>query len=142
MTARLSVAFLCEPPNKAGKELPREFNGAHCILPTGEVVEVHRRRVPLFDLARDLNQRGYGDWLLQAHTPAGTPSLHGQVKVMAKLTVSERDRDGLRLEKYRPFPTHDRATDAQVERSGTETAEKQDRATAEPVASLFARGGD
>ncbi len=44
MTARLSVAFLCEPPNKAGKELPREFNGARCTLPArGPVRRLDRR---------------------------------------------------------------------------------------------------
>ena len=119
MTARLSVSFLCEPPDKAGKELPRELNGARCALPTGEAVEVHRRRVALFDLARELNQRGYGDWLLQAHTPAGTPSLRGQIKVMAGLTVTERDKEGLRLEKYRPFPSRGRSTQRDLNTQGS-----------------------
>ncbi len=82
---------------------------ASCTLPTGEIVSV-THRVPLYTLARELNQRGYGDWLLQAHTPAGTPSLRGQVKVMAGLTVTERDKEGLRLEKYRPFPSRGRPT--------------------------------
>ena len=95
------------------------YRGARCQLPTGEVVEVHRKRTPLYDLARELQNLGYGEWQLQAFTHTGTPSLHGQVKVMAKLTVSERDRDGLRLEKYRSFPTRGRATDARVGPAGT-----------------------
>jgi hypothetical protein len=59
--------------------------------------------LPLYDLAHELDQRGYGDSLLQAFTPAGTPSLRGLVKVMAELTVEESDRGGLRLRKFRPF---------------------------------------
>ena len=30
----------------------REYDGARCTLPTGEVVEVSKRRTPLYDLAR------------------------------------------------------------------------------------------
>ncbi len=40
---------------------------------------------------------------LQAYTPTGTPGLRGLVSTMEGLTVTERDKVGLRLEKYRPF---------------------------------------
>ena len=86
----------------------RLFAGARCELPTGEVVEVTGRRTPFYDLARDLDARGWGGWQFQIHTPAGTPSLSGQVKDLAGLTVTERDRGGLRLEKYRPFESRGR----------------------------------
>ncbi len=77
------------------------FTGARCELPSGELVEVRGRRTPLYDLARELEARGYGDWKLQAYTPTGTPSLHGLVKVMAELTVKE-GRHGPELRKFRP----------------------------------------
>ena len=80
---------------------------ASCTLPTGETVTVSHR-VPLYTLARELDARGYGDYRLQAYTPTGTPGLRGLVSVMAGLTVSERDKEGLRLEKYRPFPSRGR----------------------------------
>ena len=101
---RLSAVFLCESPDKAGTKSPREFNGARCVLPDETLIEVRRRRMPLYDLARELSRLGYGDWHLQAYTPTGTPSLRGLVKVMAELTVEESDRGGLRLRKYRPLP--------------------------------------
>jgi hypothetical protein len=84
------------------------LDSASCTLPTGEVVEVTKRRTPLYDMARELDARGYGDYRLQAYTPTGTPGLRGLVSVMAGLTVSERDKEGLRLEKYRPFPSRGR----------------------------------
>ena len=77
------------------------LTGARCELPGGEVVEVKGRHTPLYDLARELDARGYGDWKLQAYTPTGTPSLHGLVKVMAELTVKE-GRHGPERRKYRP----------------------------------------
>ncbi len=77
------------------------LTGVRCELPNGEVVEVKGRRTPLYDLARELDARGYGDWKLQAYTPTGTPSLHGLVKVMAELTVKE-GRHGPELRKFRP----------------------------------------
>jgi hypothetical protein len=49
---RLSAVLLCEPPDKAGRKRSREFNGARCVLSTGQIVEVHRRRAPLYDLTR------------------------------------------------------------------------------------------
>ena len=61
-------------------------------------------RVPLYALARKLEAMGYGDCLLQAYTPTGTPSLRGLVSVMAGLTVEETDRDGLRLRPFREHP--------------------------------------
>ncbi len=96
----------------------RAFTGARCELPTGEVVEVKGRRTPLYDLARELEKRGYGDWMLQAHTPAGTPSLRGLVEVMAGLTVEEGPC-GLRRRKYRPAKGGEGAVDSQVELEGT-----------------------
>ena len=65
----------------------RIFRGARCELPTGEVVEVRGRHTPLYDLARELQVRGWGDWHLQVYTPAGTPSLGGQVRDLAGLVV-------------------------------------------------------
>ena len=76
---------------------------ASCTLPTGEAVRV-LHRVPLYTLARELDARGYGDYMLQSYTPSGTPSLRGLVSVMAGLTVSETARDGLRLERFQEFP--------------------------------------
>ena len=104
------------------------LTGASCRLPTGDVVELRHKRTPLYDLARELEKCGYGDWILQAYTPTGTPSLHGLVKVMAGLTVEESDKGGLRLRKYRPFPLGRSATDAQVELEGTSGPETPDRA--------------
>ena len=52
-------------------------------LPNGQVVETRGRRTPLYDLARKLDELGFGDWKLQAYTPTGTPSLRGNVSVMA-----------------------------------------------------------
>ena len=89
----------------------RLFTGARCELPTGEVVEVAGRRTPLYDLARELEARGYGERQLQIYTPTGTPSLQGLVKVMAGWTVEETDRGGLRLRSYGPFPLGGRLAD-------------------------------
>ena len=82
------------------------------------------RRTPLYDLARKLEERGYGDWKLQAYTPEGTPSLRGPVKVMAGLAVSESDKDGLRLRKYQPFPPGGRPKDGDERVSGAQGAGK------------------
>ena len=98
------------------------YTGARCELQGGEVIEVKSRRTPLYDLARELEARGYGAAHLQSYTHTGTPSLHGLVKVMAGLTVEETDKSGLRLRKYRPFPLGRSATDAQVELEGTREA--------------------
>ncbi len=57
----------------------RLYLGAHCELPTGEVVEVQGRKTPFYALARALDDIGFGDWRLQVYTPKGTPSLSGMV---------------------------------------------------------------
>ena len=99
----------------------RGFTGARCVLPTGETVEVHGRRTPLYDLARELQTQGYGDCRLESFTPTGTPSLRGLVKVMAGLTVEEGPH-GLRCRKYRPARGGESAVDSQVELEGTREA--------------------
>ncbi len=80
------------------------YTGARCVLPTGDVVELRHRRTPLYDLARELEKRGYGDCRLESFTPTGTPSLRGRVATLAGLRIEESDKDGLRLRAYRPFP--------------------------------------
>ena len=104
------------------------FTGARCELPNGQVVEARGRRTPLYDLARKLDEQGFGDWKLQAYTPAGTKSLRGKVSVMAGLTVSERDKEGLRLEKYRPFPSRGRVTQRDLGLEGTPTPREGENA--------------
>ena len=99
----------------------RMYRGARCELPMGEVVEVQGRKTPLYDLARELNQRGYGEWKLQSYTHTGTPSLGALVKVMAGLAVEESSRGGLKLRKYRPFQRGRSAADGQDGVSGTLT---------------------
>ena len=93
----LSAVFLVD--DKLGLYL-----GARCELPTGETVEVQGRKTPFFALARELDARGYGDWHLQVYTPEGTPSLSGLIGKTAGLRVEEKDRGGLSLRKYVPFP--------------------------------------
>ncbi len=82
----------------------RGFTGARCVLPTGEVIEVHGRRTPFFAICRELDKRGYGDCRIEISTPAGTPSMTGKVSTLAGLSIEESDKDGLRLRAYRPFP--------------------------------------
>ena len=113
----------------------RLFAGARCELPTGEVVEVHGRRTPLFDLARELDARGYGEWHLRIYTPAGTPSLGGLVKVLAGLFVVERDKGGLRLEKYSPFPVRGRTADGDLGLQGTQVPPRPKSGSAAPFQS-------
>ena len=81
------------------------LTGARCQVPSGEVVEVLHRKTPFFSLCRELDALGYGDHRIEICTPAGTPSMRAAVRVAAGLIVTERDREGLRLEKYRPFPS-------------------------------------
>ncbi len=100
--ATLLAVFLCEDG---------DYRGARCVLPTGDVVEVRHRRTPLYDLAHELDQRGYGDARLEAFTHTGTPSLRGLVKIMAVLTVEESG-SGLRLRKYGPARGGESAVDA------------------------------
>ncbi len=98
------------------------YTGTRCELPTGEIVEVKGRRTPLYDLARELEKRGYGDCRLESFTPTGTPSLRGLVKVMAGLTVEERPH-GLTRRKYRPAKWCESATDSREAPRGTQTPE-------------------
>ncbi len=98
----------------------RAFTGARCELPTGETVEVHHRRTPLYDLARELEERGYGDCRLESFTPTGTPSLRGLVKVMAGLTVEEGP-SGLKRRKFRDAKWCESAADAREAPRGTRT---------------------
>ena len=104
------------------------YTGARCELQGGEVIEVKSRRTPLYDLARELEARGYGAAHLQSYTHTGTPSLHGLVKVMAGLTVEEGP-SGLRRRKYRPARGGESAVDAQVKLKGTRGQETSDRAS-------------
>ena len=111
----------------------RLFTGARCELPTGEIVEVRGRRTPFYDLARELDWRGWGDWHLQIYTPAGTPSLRGLVKDLAGLTVKERDRGGLRLERFQKFPG--RLADGRDGLSGARVPERPKSDSAAPFQS-------
>ncbi len=92
--------------------------GARCVLPTGDVVELRHKRTPLYDLARELEKRGYGDCRLESFTHSGTPSLRGLVKVMAGLTVEEGP-SGLKRRKFRDAKWCESAVDSQVELEGT-----------------------
>ncbi len=103
------------------------LTGARCDLPGGKVVEVSRKRTPFFALCRELDKRGYGDCRIEISTPRGTPSLAGRVAVLAGLTITERDRDGLTLEKYRPFPPRGPLTDAQVAPLGSPAPENEEK---------------
>ncbi len=111
------------------------FTGARCELPTGEVVEVVGRRTPFYDLARELDARGYGECQLQIYTPTGTPSLRGRIKVMAGLTVEETDKGALRLRRYRPFPLGGRLADRQDGVSGAGVPERAKSGSAAPFQS-------
>ncbi len=102
------------------------LTGARCVLPSGEAVEVHGRRTPFFAICRELDARGYGDCRIEISTPAGTPSMRAVVRVAAGLTIKERDRGGLRLERFQKFPGP--LTDSQVEPKGTRGPETPDRA--------------
>jgi len=95
-------------------------------LPSGQVVETLGRRTPLYDLARKLDELGFGDWKLQAYTPTGTPSLRGKVSVMAGLAVEESDRGGLKLRKYRPFSGGGRVTQHDLGSEGTQPPEHKE----------------
>ena len=101
-----------------------QFTGARCELPNGMVVETRGRRTPLYDLARKLEELGFGDWTLRSFTPEGTPSLKGKVSVMAGLMVEESDRGGLKRRKYKPFPVGGAATQCDLGLEGTQPPEK------------------
>ncbi len=115
------------------------YTGAQCELPNGQVVETRHRRTPLYDLARKLDELGFGDWKLQAYTPTGTPSLKGKVSVLAGLMVTERDRDGLRLEKYKPFDPRHRVPQRDLSLEGTQPPEKEETLLCESPDAVCAR---
>ncbi len=102
------------------------FTGARCELPTGEFVEVKGRRTPLYDLARELEARGYGDCRLQAFTPTGTPSLRGLVEVMAELTIKE-GRNGPERRKFRPANHGHSAAQRDLGPEGTQTPQNGEK---------------
>ena len=111
----------------------RLFTGARCELPTGEAVEVTGRRTPFYDLARELDARGYGECQLQIYTPTGTPSLRGRVKDLAKLTVTEWDRGGLRVEAFQKYRS--RPADRRDGVSGARVPERRKSGSAAPFQS-------
>ncbi len=78
------------------------------------------------DPSREVDELGFGDWKLQAYTPTGTPSLKGKVSVLAGLMVTERDRDGLRLEKYKPFDPRHRVPQRDLGPKGTHPPENEE----------------
>ncbi len=87
----------------------RLFTDARFEMPTGEIVEVAGRRTPFYDLARELDARGYGECQLQIYTPTGTPSLRGGSRTLpgwlskkAAETVSDRAPIGLLRAVERP----------------------------------------
>jgi hypothetical protein len=103
-----------------------QFTGARCELPNGQVVETRGRRTPLYDLARKLEELGFGDWTLRSFTPEGTPSLKGKVSVMAGLMVEESDKRGLRLRKFKPFPLGGATTQRDLGSEGTQPPENEE----------------
>ncbi len=113
------------------------YTGGRCELPTGEIVEVKGRRTPLYDLARELEARGYGAAHLQSYTHTGTPSLRGLVKVMAGLTVEEGPH-GLTRRKYRPAKWCESATDSREAPRGTQTPENEKTRVSESTARVEA----
>ena len=91
------------------------------------------RRTPFYDLSRALAEMGYGDWHLQVYTPQGTPSLSGLVEKLAGLIVTERDKGGLKLEKYRPFPVRRRPTGGDLGPKGAQVPEKEETRVSGPI---------
>ncbi len=116
----------------------RAFTGAHCELPGGEVVEVRHRRTPLYDLARELEKRGYGDCRIEISTPTGTPSMRGKVSTLAGLSIEESDKDGLRLRAYRPIPPGRVAKERDLGPEGTRTPENEKMRVSESTAGVEA----
>ncbi len=112
----LSAVFIAdESQNRKG------FTGARCELPNGQVVETQNRRTPLYDLARKLEELGFGDWKLQAYTPTGTPSL------------KQSDKGGVRLRKYKPFSVGGRVTQRDLGSEGTQPPEKAETRLSESL---------
>ncbi len=87
------------------------------------MVEVLHKRTPFFAICRELDRRGFGSYRIEIFTPQGTPSMRAVVRVAAGLTVTERDKDGLRLEKYRPFPSRGLPQERDLGSEGTQTPE-------------------
>ncbi len=110
------------------------LTGARCVLPSGEVVEVHHRRTPLFAICRELDVLGYGDCRIEISPPTGTPSMRAVVRVAAGLTVTERDKDGLRLEKYWPFPSRGLPQERDLGSEGTQTPENEEMPASDSTA--------
>ncbi len=55
------------------------------------------------------------------------------VRVAAGLTVTERDKDGLRLEKYRPFPSRGLPQERDLGSEGTQTPENEETRLRESI---------
>ena len=104
MTNRTTMGRRADLPDLSEIAAELTEQTASCTLPTGETITISHR-LPLYTLARELDAKGYGGHRLQAYSPTGTPSLRGLVSVMAGLTVEESDRNGLRLRRFRAFPT-------------------------------------
>ncbi len=119
---KISISTIGESPRFRCED--GDYRGVRCELPTGDVVELRHRRTPLYDLARELEKRGYGDCRLESFTPTGTPSLRGLVKVMAGLTVEEGPH-GLSRRKYRGAKWCESATDAREAPRDTQTPENK-----------------
>lgn len=78
--------------------------GVAQITLDGEAFEVVSRNGATMKLARRLIAAGYDDGPWQAVFPDGRLRLHGpSLHRLARYTVQENDRGGLRLKRYRPF---------------------------------------
>ena len=106
-------------------ERRKGFTGARCELPNGQVVETRGCRTPLYDLARQLDELGFGDWKLQAYAPTGTKSLRGKVSVMAAIELRE-GRSGLERRKYRPKNLDDGSVQRDLGPKGTHPPENEE----------------
>lgn len=83
---------------------PTNHPGRHEALCDGEVI-VKSSRQPCYDGARALLARGVDpETFIQWHNEHGTPDMRGKVGELAKWTVEESDRDGLRRRRWRPNP--------------------------------------
>ncbi len=59
---------------------------------------------------------------------AASGTNRGTVEKCAELrSVTERDKEGLRLEKYRPFPSRGRLTDGDLGPEGTQTPDEAEK---------------
>ena len=78
------------------------------------VLSPHSRKPGLFgSLIAGLGTLSWSPFWLTNQTwiaiPREEPKLADRVATLVGLTVTERDKDGLRLEKYRPFPSRGQA---------------------------------